>query len=100
MDIDEMYEMKRSKELEIEEAFFIWYYSIPDGYTARTNYKIGDKYVIELSFIDKTCDIKVEIDRKLYDIVDQFVTTHDENTYEYDDIVHYIIKNYTRKEDK
>ena len=100
MDTDELYEMKRSRELEIEEAFFIWYYGIPKGFTARTNYKIGDKYIIELSNIDKKCDIKLEIDRKMYDIVDNYVTTRDTDTIDMWDIMEYYRQELDRKEDK
>ena len=100
MDADELYEMKRSRELEIEEAFFIWYHGIPKAFTARTNYKIGDKYIIELSNIDKKCDIKLEIDRKMYDIVDNYVTTRDTDTLDMWDIMEYYRQELDRKEDK
>ena len=96
MDADELYEMKRSRELEIEEAFFIWHYSIPDQFTqkpART-YKIGDKYVVELSYLDKQCTMKLEIDREYYDKVDryvrEFVTKYDKDDYDMGYIIVYI----------
>lgn len=100
MDTDEIYEIKRSKELEIEEAFFIWYYSIPKCFTSRTNHKTGDKYVIELSNIDNKCTIKLEIDRKMYDIVDEFVTSRDTDTIDMWDIMEYYRQELDRKENK
>lgn len=100
MDADELYEIKRSKELEIEEAFFIWYYGIPKGFSSRTNCKIGDKYVIELSNIDKKCDMKLEIDRKMYDIVDEFVTLRDTDTIDMWDIMEHYRQELDRKENK
>lgn len=94
MDTDELYEIKRSRELEIEEAFFIWRYGIPDGFRAARNYKIGDKYVMELSYIDKKCTMKLEIDREYYDEVDQyvkeFVTTCDNEDHGMGYIIIYI----------
>lgn len=99
-DIDEIYEMKRSKELELEEAFFIWYYSIPKAFISRTNYKTGDKYVIELSNIDKKCTMKLEIDRKMYDIIDDYVTGCDTETVDMWDIMEYYRQELDRKENK
>jgi hypothetical protein len=100
IDIDELYEIKRNKELEIEEVFFVWYYGIPRGFASQTNYKIGDKYVIELSNIDKKCDIKLEIDRKMYDIVDEFVTSRGTDTIDMWDIMEYYRQELDRKENK
>ncbi len=99
-DIDEIYEMKRSKELELEEAFFIWYYSIPDCFRAWTNYKTGNKYCIELSTNDKKCTMKLEIDRKMYDIVDDYVTGCDIETVDMEDIMEHLRQELDRKEDK
>ena len=62
--------------------------------------KIGDKYVIELSNIDKNCDMKLEIPRKSYDIIDQFVTTRDTNTIDMWDMMEYYRQELDRKEDK
>lgn len=94
MDADELYEIKRSKELEIEEAFFIWRYDICDRFKPARNYKIGDKYVIELSNIDKRCTMKLEIDREYYDKVDkyvrEFVTKYDKDDYDMGYIIVYI----------
>lgn len=98
MDTDELYEMKRSRELEIEEAFFIWFYSIPEDFRATENYKSGDKYVIKLSTNDKKCTMKLEIDRKMYDIVDNYVTTRDTDTINMKDIMTYLIQKSGRKE--
>ena len=100
MDADTLYEMKRSKELELEEAFFIWYYGIPKWFISRTNYKTGDKYVIELSNIDKKCTMKLEIDREMYDIIDKYVTGCDTETVDMWDIMEYYRQELDRKEDK
>lgn len=100
MDADELYEERRTRELDLEEAFFIWYYSIPKAFFSRTTYKTGDKYVIELSNIDKKCTMKLEIDREMYNIIDNYVTTRDVNTIDMWDIMEYYRQELDRKEDK
>lgn len=86
MDEDTLYEERRMKELEYTEAYFLRRFSIPDCFTAWTNYKIGDKYVIELSNNDKNCTMKLEIDRDLYRKVDNIVTSCDITTLSLEDI--------------
>ena len=100
MDEDTLYEERRMRELDCIEGFFIWFYSIPDDFRAWTNYKQGDKYVIELSTNDKKCTMKLEIDREMYDIVNDYVTTRDTNTINMEDIMHYLIQKSGRKEEK
>ena len=100
IDEDLFREEKRLDELDCIQGFFIWFYSIPDDFRAWTNYKQGDKYVIELSTNDKKCAMKLEIDRKMYDIVNDYVTTRDTNTINMEDIMHYLIQKSSRKEDK
>jgi len=93
IDEDLLREEKRLEELERIENFFKWYYSIPPKvFESKTNYKIDDKYVIELSSIYNKCDLKLTIDRKLYDLVDSYVRTHNKEEENYTDIVN-IIKN-------
>lgn len=87
IDEDLLREEKRLEELEKIENFFKWYYSVPKGFESRTNYKTDDKYVIELSFYDNSCDLKLTIDRKLYNLVDSYVRTHDNEVLCYVDIV-------------
>ena len=100
IDEDLFREEKRLDELECVEAFFIWYYGIPKGFRAWTNYKQGDKYVIELSNIDKKCAMKLEIDRKMYDIVNDYVTTRDTDAIDMWDIMEYLRQKSEEKEDK
>ena len=92
IDEDLLREEKRLEELERIENFFKWYYLIPDTFKSETNYKTNDKYVIELSSIYNSCDLKLTIDRKLYDLVDSYVRTHNKEEENYIDIVN-IIKN-------
>lgn len=94
MDADELYEMRRTVQLDVEEAYFLSRYSIPDGFRAWTNYKQGDKYCIELSNNDKKCNMKLEIDREFYDFIDDFVTSCDIETLNVDDIIEYVDENY------
>lgn len=100
MDEDTLYEERRMRELECIEGFFIWFYSIPDCFKAWTNYKQGDKYCIELSTNDKKCAMKLEIDRKMYDIVNNYVTLRDTDTINMEDIMDYLIQKLDEKEDK
>lgn len=100
IDEDLFREEKRLDELDCIQGFFIWFYSIPDDFRAWTNYKTGDKYCIELSNNDKKCTMKLEIDREMYDIVNNYVTTRDTNTINMEDIMHYLIQKSGRKEDK
>lgn len=94
MDEDTLYEMRRTVQLDVEEAYFLSRYSIPDGFRVWTNYKQGDKYCIELSNNDKKCNMKLEIDREFYDFIDDFVTTCDIETLNVDDIIDYVDENY------
>jgi hypothetical protein len=100
IDEDLFREEKRLDELDRVQSFFIWFYSIPDDFRAWTNYKQGDKYCIELSTNDKKCTMKLEIDRKMYDIVNNYVTLRDTDTINMEDIMHYLIQKSGRKEDK
>lgn len=100
MDEDTLYEERRMKELDCVESFFIWYYGISKRFRAWRNYKMGDKYVIELSNIDKKCTIKLEIDRKMYDIIDNYVTGCDTETVDMWDIMEYYRQELDKKEDK
>lgn len=100
MDEDTLYEMRRTVQLDVEEAYFLSRYSIPDGFRAWTNYKQGDKYVIELSNNDKKCKMKLEIDREFYDFIDDFVTTCDIETLNVDDIIEYVDENYVEGGEK
>lgn len=92
IDEDLLREEKRLEELERIENFFKWYYLIPDTFKSETNYKTNDKYVIELSSIYNSCDLKLTIDRKLYSLVDSYVRTHNKEKENYTDIIN-IIKN-------
>lgn len=100
MDEDTLYEERRMRELECIEAFFLWYYDIPKGFRAWTNYKIGDKYCIELSNNDNKCTMKLEIDRKMYDIVNDYVTLRDTENVDMWNIMEYLRQKSGRKEDK
>lgn len=100
IDEDLFREERRLDELDLIQDFFIWYYGTQKGFTARTNYKTGDKYVIELSNIDKKCTMKLEIDRKMYDIVNNYVTTHDIHTIDLWEIAVYYRQELEKKEDK
>ena len=100
MDEDTLYEEKRLDELDCIQGFFIWFYSIPDDFRAWTNYKQGDKYVIELSTNDKKCTMKLEIDRKMYDMVNDYVTTRDKKPDDMWNIMHYLMGKLDKKEDK
>jgi hypothetical protein len=99
IDEDLLREEKRLEELERIENFFKFYYLVSNGFKSKTNYKTGDKYVIELSFFDNSCDLKLTIDRKLYDLVDSYVRTHDKENEEKINIVKEIIYNYKGDEE-
>ena len=93
MDEDTLYEEKRMKELDCVEAFFIWYYGISKRFRAWRNYKMGDKYIIELSNNDNICEMKLEIPRKFYDIINNYVTSRDVETIDmWDMLAHYTQK--------
>lgn len=100
IDEDLLREERRLGELDLIQDFFIWFYSIPEDFRAWTNYKQGDKYCIELSTNDKKCTMKLEIDRKMYDIVNDYVTTCDIHRVNLEEITHYLIQKSGRKEDK
>lgn len=99
IDEDLLREEKRLEELERIENFFKFYYSVSSGFESKTNYKIGDKYVIELSYFDDSCDLKLTIDRKLYDFVDSYVRTHDKEDEENVKIMRNVIENYRGDEE-
>jgi hypothetical protein len=99
IDEDLLREEKRLEELERIENFFKFYYLVSNGFKSKTNYKTGDKYVIELSFFDNSCDLKLTIDRKLYNLVDSYVRTHDKDEENYADIVNIIINDYKGDEE-
>lgn len=88
IDEDLLYEERRMKELDKIEAYFLHFYNIPEAFRAWTNYKMGDKYVIELSNNDKKCAMKLEIDRDFYRKVDDIVRCHDTETMTYEEIRH------------
>lgn len=100
IDEDLFREEKRLDELDRIQTFFIWFYGISKEFRAWTNYKQGDKYCIELSNIDNKCTMKLEIDRKMYDIVNDYVTTRDTENVGMWDIMHYLVRKSGRKEDK
>ena len=100
IDEDLLREERRLGELDLIQAFFIWFYGIPKDFRAWTNYKQGDKYCIELSTNDKKCTMKLEIDRKMYDIVNDYVTSRDTDTIDMWDIMEHYRQELDRKEDK
>lgn len=100
IDEDLFREERRLSELDLIQDFFIWYYGISKRFRARTNYKTGDKYCIELSTNDKKCAMKLEIDINLYKIVNDYVTTRDTKTFNMWDIMKYLIQKSGGKEDK
>jgi hypothetical protein len=86
---DERYEELRMEQLEFIEEYFMHLYRVNvDGsrITARTNYKIGESYIIKYTLSPGSAVITLDIPRDLYDKVNNYVTTHDIDAIEYNEI--------------
>jgi hypothetical protein len=90
MDADERYEELRMKQLDfIEEYFFEHLYHIHvngNQVLNRTNYKVGESYIIKYALSPENAVITLDIPRDLYNKVDNYVTSHDIEKITYEEI--------------
>jgi hypothetical protein len=86
---DEKYEELRMAQLDFEEEYFMHLYRVAVGGSrikARTNYKVGESYIIKYTLSPSNAVITLDIPRDLYNKVDNYVTCHDVDTLQFNEI--------------
>lgn len=86
---DEKYEELRMAQLEFEEAYFMHLYRVAVGgnrIKSRTNHKVGESYIIKYTLSPGNAVITLDIPRDLYDLVDNYVQSHDIDTLQFNEI--------------
>jgi len=87
---DERYEELRLEQLDFIEGYFFehLYHIHVNGnqVSNRTNYKVGESYIIKYTLSPENAVITLDIPRNLYDKVNNYVITRDINAIEYNEI--------------
>lgn len=87
---DELYENKRMEELEYIQDYFVYHiYKLNvhgNQIKKSSNWKIGDKYIIEMTLKPNNAVLRLEIPRDYYDKINSIVITRDTNELKFEEI--------------
>ena len=87
---DELYEMKRMEELDYIRDYFMYHiYKLnvhSNQITSSSNWKQGDKYIIEMTLKPNGAKLRLEIPRDYYDKINRIVMGRDTNELKFEEI--------------
>ena len=90
MNEDELYENRRMDELDYIQDYFVYHiYKLnvhSNQITSSSNWKQGDKYIIEMTLKPNGAKLRLEIPRDYYDKINSVVTTRDTNELKFEEI--------------